>query len=898
MNRQAALKAMSVVMAGAVLVLCSLWRVDASNLAGKAIPRLPGTVVPVSYKIFIEPDLEKSVFAGSEEIDLQILKPVKTIVLNDAGIKVLEAECQLPDARVPSKLKVGYDREVEQISLQLPQALQPGHCMVSMKFEGTMNDRSKGFFRSSFRDHVGHKHWLAATQMEPTDARRMFPCFDEPQYKATFSISASIDPDGEAISNAPVHKEIFNGKAKRKIVQFDETPRMSTYLVALAIGPFVHTEPIIVNGVPIRIWCNPGKLPLTKFSRELAGKLLTFYEQYFSEPFPAKKLDLIAIPDFSSGAMENLGAIIFREDNVLFDEKKGSIDAKQLVALTVAHEMAHMWFGDLVTMQWWDDLWLNEAFADWMSTKAVDLAYPDWHYWNDFALERQEAMLSDSLQATRPIHFDVDNPDQIDQMFDEITYCKGASVLRMLEEYVGETVFRDGIRDYLQDHSFANATTDDFWASIARQSGKNIPKIVHGWIYEEGFPVVSVSGTNQELTLSQGRFVFERGSGVGEGQERWDIPVSVRSLDDKESSANEVLLTGKEAKIAETTPAPYVVNAGGAGYYRVRYTANVLRSLASKIDKLTVAERAAILSDQLYLAVSGQIPVDDYLKFTASYRNEKDPAVTSVLCTNLEQLNLLIDDASRPAFAAFVRDRLSGAKSFGWTFSPSDSDLVKRQRARTLFMLGTIGENRGTIEEARALIKKYKSDSPVVDAELVDPMVKIVAYNGNEADYQFIESLWQGAQSPECQTSILMALGMFQDPKLIERTLKMCLTDKVRRQDAPDLIAEIMETRAGRTVALDFFQKHILHIAWRFPPMLVRKIVISMNSLATEEQLAEVKHFFQKHPVPSQSRSINKIIEAIDVRVSFRRRNGAELSAWLSNNAKLSASKQAEIDVE
>jgi puromycin-sensitive aminopeptidase len=874
-----------------IVVLNTMQSADARDKEPSSAATLPAEVVPVTYNIFVEPHPDHGKFFGAESIEIAVQQSVKKIVLNSVDLKVADAECKKEGSTNSIKLKVDYQPKAERIEFGLPYAIEPGRYLVSMKFSGALNDKGKGFFRASFRDASGSKRWIEATQMEPTDARRMFPCIDEPQHKATFKISTSIETGETAISNAPLLAEAVDAKTKRKIVRFDETPKMSTYLVALVVGRFVPTNAITSEGVPIRVWCIPGKEKLTKFSQALAGRLLEYYTQYFDVPYPAKKLDLIAIPDFANGAMENLGAATFREDTLLVDEKDGSLDAKQQVAINVAHEIAHMWFGDLVTMHWWDDLWLNEAFAEWMSTKAVDKLKPDWHYWNQFALERDQSMLSDSLRATRPIHSEVKTPDQIDQMFDEITYEKGASVLRMMERYVTEDKFRDGIRNYIKAHEFANATPDDLWTAIEAQSGKNVSGIMHSWIYEEGFPLISIKDGDSpqaQLTVSQKRFLFNRAQPLPSSAAVWKIPLEVRSLADSADRSKKFLVTDKDAKLSQIGGAPYVVNAGGDGYYRAQYSSDALRQIAAHPDKLTVLERAAILSDQFYLAVSGQIPAEDYLSFTQAYKGETDPTVTSVLCTQFNQMDLLIDDSARPSFAEFVCDRLAKAKqAFGWDASPKDTDLVKRERAEVMLTLGTIGQDRHTIEEARALAAKIFAHDvdPALDAELIDPVIKIVAYNGNANDYAKIEKLWQEAKSPEREQSALMSLALFRDPLLMQRTLKMSVTDRVRRQDGPQLIAAVMETQAGRCVAWEFVRKHIIRIAWRFSCPRLFNIVMAMNSLATRDQLAEVQHFFKKHPVPSQSRGISKIIEAIEVRVAFRQRTGNELSSWLMANA-------------
>ena len=539
MFRQIALAAARGALSSLLVAVTFTASVSAANRneAEKAI--LPGGAIPLSYNIFVLPQVEDGKFSGTESIVLNVTKPSKSIVLNSVDLKVQDADYrQLGTIKgsttnsgnadytgVPEvasnksserakckvqKLKFRYDEDNQQLVLESPHKINAGKYEVSMKFRGDLNDKLKGFFRVSYRDSAGVKHWMAATQMEATDARRMFPCFDEPQYKATFKISTSIDPADTAISNAPILNEETDAQTKRKIVSFEESPKMSTYLVALVVGRLIPSETTYSEGVPIRVWCTPGKEKLTQFGQRIANRAMKYYTEYFDVPYPAKKLDLIAIPDFSNGAMENLGAATFREDLLLVDDKS-SLDVKQQAALNITHEMAHMWFGDLVTMKWWDDIWLNEAFAEWISTKVVDKLEPQWHYWNQFALERDQSMLSDSLKATRAIHSKVTNPDQIEQMFDEITYEKGASVMRMLEQFVGEDKFRNGIRDYIKSNEYGNASGESLWSAISAQCGKDVSKIMHTWVNQEGYPLVSVENVDPataKMEISQKRFTF------------------------------------------------------------------------------------------------------------------------------------------------------------------------------------------------------------------------------------------------------------------------------------------------------------------------------------------------------------------------------------------------------
>jgi len=839
--------------------------------------RLPGDVFPSAYTLYFDPRPEGKSFSGEETIDIRVHSATKKIVLNALGLRISEAKYKSAASSTYNKLSTHYSTKLQEVILEAKEPFAPGQYSVTLKFAGKLSDKLEGFFREKVTDAQGKTSWLCATQMEPVDARKMFPCFDEPAYKATFSISTSINADESAVSNSPIIKEVTDSKTHRKVVTFEQTPKMSTYLIALAFGHIVPSETITSAGVPIRVWCVAGKEKMTKYSLAFAAKVMDYYTKYFNIPYCAKKLDLIAIPDFPNGAMENLGACMFREDLLLVDEKTISLDDKEQVALNVAHEMAHLWFGDLVTMQWWDDIWLNEAFAEWMSSKAVDLLEPKWQYRNQFTLEREQAMLSDSLKATEPIHAEIKDPDQIDQAFDEITYEKGAAVLFMMEGFLGPDNFRDGIRKYLTAHELGNAAPEDLFTALSSISGQDVSKIMHTWVYLKGFPEVIVDSSKKETIVSQKRFAFLNDSSGADADSVWQIPLQVRSLEDSDTgSPHKRIFSVKTGDLGTSKKAPYLVNAKGEGYFRVLYSQKDLKEIMSRLSQMTVLERASVLSDQFYLALAGQVPVEQYLDLTAYYKDESDPNVMAVICDQFSQMDLMVADDARKQFAAFVRDRLALAKKqYGWSSREDESALIKRQRAEVLLTLGTIAQDKDTIDQARKFAQLYfaHDDATAVETELYEPMLKIVAYNGNQQDYEKVEALWQRSKTPERKQSTLMALASFEDPALIERTLKMCLTSKIERQDAPLVMANIMEDRGGRGLAWEFFRKHIIHIALRFPDHLMINLVMAMNALGTQQQLDQVKAFFKKHPVPSQARGINKISEAIEIRVNFSRHN-------------------------
>ena len=450
--------------------------------------RLPRTVVPSRYAVTLEPDLQAFTFAGRETVELEVAEPVREIVLNSIELEIDEAWVEQADG---SRLDAGvsYDESTERATLALSGELPAGQATLHAAFRGILNDKLHGFYRSTFTDDAGTSHVIATTQFEATDARRAFPCWDEPEAKATFEITLVVDDHLTALSNAAEVDRTAAGEGRVE-VRFAETMKMSTYLVAFIVGPLEVTEPVDVDGTPLRVAHPPGKAALAPFALESGAFALRFFQDYFGLPYPADKLDLVAVPDFAFGAMENLGCVTFRETALLVDPERATQPELQRVADVIHHEIAHMWFGDLVTMKWWNGIWLNEAFATFMEMKCTDAFRPEWDRWTDFGISRSAAYDTDSLASTRPVEFEVVSPAEAEGMFDILTYEKGAAVVRMLEQYLGEDAFRSGIRRYMAEHQYGNTETTDLWDAIEAATGEPVRQIMDSWIFQGGHPVV------------------------------------------------------------------------------------------------------------------------------------------------------------------------------------------------------------------------------------------------------------------------------------------------------------------------------------------------------------------------------------------------------------------------
>src|SRR3984885_1740002 len=487
--------------------------------------RLPEVAVPENYNLTFAPDVEKATFDGDETISLRLLKPSSEITLNAAEIDFHDVT--ITSGGKTQKAKVTAEKEKEMVVLSVENPLAAGPASVHITYSGILNGEMRGLYLG--KDDQGRKY--AASQFEATDARRAFPSFDEPDYKATFDIAAVAGKGEVAISNSKVLSDT-PGPGDMHTVHFATTPKMSSYLAALVVGNFEYIEGK-ADGIPIRIYSTPGKKEMGKFALESAEHVLSYYDKYFNIKYPYGKLDLIALPDFSAGAMENTGCITFREILLQIDEKQGSVDLKKTIASVIAHEMAHQWFGDLVTMKWWDDIWLNEGFATWMSSKPIQAWKPEWNFNLDDVSDTGSTLNVDSLANTRPIHQAADTPAQIQELFDGIAYGKAASVLRMLESYLGEQTFRAGVNAYLQQYQYANATADDFWDAQAKTSKKPVDQIMPTFVKQAGVPVVDVksqcSGSSTTVTLDQRRYYYDREKFNAPNDELWQVPLCMKS---------------------------------------------------------------------------------------------------------------------------------------------------------------------------------------------------------------------------------------------------------------------------------------------------------------------------------------------------------------------------------
>jgi puromycin-sensitive aminopeptidase len=831
--------------------------------------RLPRTVEPLHYELTLTPDLAACTFAGEQNVRVTVHEPVDEIVLNAIELDITTAELVSPAGERLAGT-VSYDEAEQQARIALDGQAAPGEWTLSTTFSGTINDKLRGFYRSTFTDDDGETRVIATTQFEATDARRAFPCWDEPDLKATFGITLIVDSDLTALSNASEIETVDLGDG-RKQVRFADTMRMSTYLVAFVVGPLALTDPVDVDGVPLRIACLPGKENLTAFALEAGAHSLRFFTEWFGLPYPGDKLDMVALPDFAFGAMENLCCVTFRESLLVIDPTSASRVELERVADVVAHEIAHMWFGDLVTMKWWNGLWLNEAFATFMELLCVDAFRPDWQRWTSFSTGRGAAMLTDGLQATRPIEFPVGRPEEAEGMFDVLTYQKGAAVLRMLERYLGAERFRAGIGHYLKKHSYGNAETTDLWDAIEESTGEPVRSTMDSWILQGGYPLVSVSQQGDDLVLEQRQFSY---SGADSDQ-RWSVPVMLRA---EGNEPVRTLLTDAKVKITLPKPAGWVVvNDGGWGFFRVAYSSELLGQLTAHLDELDAIERYNLVSDTWAATLAGAVPVADFVDLARLYGDEDDPSVWSALLASLAQLHRMAPEGARPGIEALVRDLTRPALDrVGWERSSSDGERTGTLRAALFGALGLTGKDPDAIARAREL-HGVAIEGGDVDPDLAGVVNAIVARNGGEAEYTAFLDKWRKPSTPQEENRYLYGLADFEAEGLVRRTLDLSITE-VRTQNAPFLLNAMFSNRKGGRMAWDFVKDHWDEILGKLSNNLVPRMLDGLSNLSEPDVAADIKDFLASHPTPSGEKLIEQMLERLAINVAFRTREAGPLA--------------------
>jgi aminopeptidase N len=855
-------------------------------LAGLVFPalpasaqRLPTIVSPSHYDVAFTVDLGRERFEGTETIRVQVAEPTTKVVLN--AFELTLRDVRIGTGAAAQTAAVTMDEASQTATLTVPKPLSKGATEIHAAFSGILNTQLRGFYISKTKLRK-----YAVTQFESTDARRAFPCFDEPSFKATFALTLTIDRGDTAISNGKVLSDVPGPAITQHTMKFSTTAKMSSYLVAMTVGDFKCVEGS-ADAIPIRICATPDKRELTHLALESAQQILKFYDSWYAIKYPFGKLDVVAVPDFAAGAMENTGAIFYRETDLLADAKSASVNTRKTVASILAHEMAHQWFGDLVTMQWWDDIWLNEGFATWMANKPVAAAHPDWSIDVDEAEENQTALGLDSLKTTRPIHADVTTPAQIDEAFDAIAYQKGAAVLRMVENYVGAETFKKGVNAYLQAHAYGNAGAEDFSKAIAGASGKPVERILPTFINQPGVPLLDVSlacvNGHTVVTLKQQRFVLDA-STTESG--RWQIPICLKAPG-QAAPMCDVLTDESRTMTVPGACTPWVfANAGAHGYYRTAYPPDVLKAIAPHVETdLTAPERLSLLDDEWALVRAGRHSAADYLTLAAGFGREHSSGVMQEVARRLSAIHDdLVPVDLEPKFEAFVRSLLRPLfDEVGFTAAATDSDDRRSLRAVLIGALGTDGNDPDVIAKARSALDRALSGGPALEPTVAGAIVTAASTHGDAKLFDALSAAADKAVSPDEQYRYLFALANFEDPALIQRGLERSITPQLRSQDTALYLARFFPNQHAQGRAWAFVKEHWAALE---PKVTISggdvNLLRSLGARCDAQPRDEIAAFFAAHPLPGAARTLTQTIEQINSCIALREKQTPAVTGWLA----------------
>ncbi len=851
---------------------------------GKDVKRLFAEFQPEHYTLELVPNRGDKTFTGKVSISgKKTGRPNQRITLHQKDLKVTAAKITKHDKKGNQDIpiaRINTQKKFDEVRLHTENLIYPGHYTVSLEFSGIITRNMNGMYPCFF-EHDGKQQELIATQFESHHAREVFPCVDEPEAKATFDLTLAT-PKGETVlANTPIKEQ--KAKGGSVVSTFETTPKMPTYLLAFAYGNLGYLEARTRDGVKVRTYATPGNVEFTRFALDTAVKTLEFYNDYFAIPYPLEKCDMIALPDFASGAMENWGLITYREQVMLVDPKNTSLGTKQYVAMVVAHELAHQWFGNLVTMRWWTDLWLNEGFASWIEYLAVDHLFPEWQMWTQFAVdEQQRAYKLDALEHTHPIEVPVHHPDEIRTIFDTISYSKGASVIHMLHEYLTPDLFRDGLRHYLSLHTYSNTDTVDLWTALEDISGKQVKDFMHAWTSQSGFPLLQANIQGDSVQLTQDRFYLNP-----EQEKRPNTIWPIALLTGEEGIPELLSKASTNLKVADSPSLKF--NRGQSGFYRTVYNPEHLDTLGTLIAKhqLSPLDRLGILSDLFEAAKAGRASTIDALRFLSYFEDESDNAVWDVMAGGILSTRAVMDsEALREQMKPFIK-RLAGKQleRLGWEKKASESHFDQLLRP-TILGLAAGADEEAVVAECLRRFNRMKKP------EDIDPDLRSVIYttavriHNDQETFDKLLAMHEASTSSEERTTVAAALTGFKRPELYKRALSVIDTASVRHQDVAYWIAYSFGNRFAKYDTWNWMKDHWQWLAknlgsdlsfYRFP-------MFAANAFSNREFLEEFKEFFLPKLEPAFERSVNQGIEVLTWQSAWKERDFKAVQKFFKEN--------------
>ncbi|KAL4886368.1 peptidase family M1-domain-containing protein [Aspergillus karnatakaensis] len=867
---------------------------------------LPSEVKPIHYGISLY-DLQLSDswgYKGIVKINSKVNGPTKEVVLNSKEIEVQHAEILGADGAEWAKAsEITYDQKSERVTLRFPEQLPHSDIVVCISFTGTMNNAMAGFYRSKYKAVVepthdtpkeGDFHFMLSTQFESCDARRAFPCFDEPNLKATFDFEIEVPKGQTAISNMPVKTERNGSKPELKVVSFDTTPVMSTYLLAWAIGDFDYVEALTERkyqgkSIPVRVYTTKGLKEQARFALECAHRTVDYFSEVFEIEYPLPKADLLAVHEFAMGAMENWGLVTYRTTAVLFDEGKSDTRYKNRIAYVVAHELAHQWFGNLVTMDWWDELWLNEGFATWVGWLAVDHFYPEWNIWSQFVAEGvQQAFQLDSLRASHPIQVPVKNALEVDQIFDHISYLKGSSVIRMLSTHLGRETFLRGVAQYLKAHAYGNATTNDLWSALSQASDQDVNSFMDPWIRKIGFPVVTVSEETGQLDIRQNRFLSTGDAKPEEDQTTWWIPLGIKAGLDLTAQEPRALVSKVDTIQGLGQESVYKINKDLSGFYRTNYSPARLEKLGKALDLLSTEDKIGLIGDAAALAVSGEGTTAALLSLLEGFKDEQNYLVWSQISSSVGNLRSVFsqNQAVAEGLKKFARGLSSpAADKIGWEFKPNEEYLTVQLRKLLIAMSGLAG-NESIVSEAKRRFGLWASeeDKSAIHTNLRSTIFSIAVLEGTRTEYDSVKDEYLKTDTVDGKEICLAALGRTKDAALVDDYLDFVFSDKVAIQDVHNGAVSLAANSKVRHLLWEYLKRNWDSVETRLSANNVvfeRFVRMGLSKFADHSIGADIVSFFQDKDTSAYDRALVIVADSIRTNASYKERDEKQVLQWL-----------------
>ena len=818
--------------------------------------RLPKTAIPNRYEINLDIDLDQFNYRGKEIVFLEIVDETKELQLHALGIEIKSVFIE-NDSGEHIDASIDYLPEDERVSLVFENEITKGDWQLYLEFEAEIVDELRGFYRSSFKDKDDKDVWIATTQFEPTAARMAFPCWDEPEFKAVFSISLTTDSELIRISNEKVLSE--SSENNRTTTKFVDSMRMSTYLVAFVIGPLEVTKIGKSETTEVGIVHRPGFSDQTAYAGAAAIKILDFFEEYYGINYPGSKLDLIAVPDFAMGAMENVGAVTFRETLLLIDVEKATRSELSRSVSVIAHELAHMWFGDLVTMDWWDGIWLNEAFASLMEVIASEATYPEFKLWNEMNQDRSRGFGVDSLKSSRPVEFEVKSPEEAEEMFDVLTYQKGSTVLRMFETFIGEENFKEGVRSYLKKYEYKNTHSSDLWNELTNSSSYNLSGILPTWIKQEGYPIVKIEKEGNNFKVSQKKYLIDGDT----DDSLWSVPLNIRCLDSGAISKEVIESNSHVIKVDGEVP---FINNGGWSFFHSSYSEELFEMVISNFEKLDVNEKYRILEDSWMALRTGELSLKLFMKLLNLYANEEEINIWSLI-SSIFSTFAKIDN--REEFKNYVKDfSYPLIEKLGLDYN---SDFDQEESQLKSLLCGTYANITEDSNFINHFSDQFDSNSyeDYIDGNYFNLVLYIAGMNKENLADKYIEKL-KNATSPQIEARYRNVIGTLRDPNAPKKVIGAILDQSIRGADAPYIIATLLSNTKNASVAFQEIKNNWDNLLNVMPGWTSSRILDSLSSIYDETLSVEIKKFINDNPLPSADKITKQKIERMDANIKFK----------------------------